>query len=77
MKSYVREEDAGVILKLAGGLCILMFCLEWVVMSLAFVLRYHAFVDGSSRGGNGNANANANGSGKEDDLKNWPWPFQV
>ncbi|KAJ8435155.1 hypothetical protein Cgig2_018983 [Carnegiea gigantea] len=69
LKSYVREEDGAVILKLAGGLCVLMFCLEWVVMSLAFVLRYHAFVDGSV--GSGNV-----GTGKEDDLKNWPWPFQ-
>ncbi|KAL9240696.1 hypothetical protein vseg_014884 [Gypsophila vaccaria] len=66
LQSYVREEDAAVILKMAGGLCVVMFVLEWVVMSLAFVLRYHAFVDGS--GG---------GSGKVDDLKNWPWPFQV
>ncbi|KAK9725228.1 hypothetical protein RND81_05G129800 [Saponaria officinalis] len=71
MKSYVREDDAEVILKMAGGLCVLMFVLEWVVMSLAFVLRYHAFVDG-----NGNGNGNGNG-GKADDLKNWPWPFQV
>jgi len=70
LKSYVREEDGAVILKLAGGLCVLMFCLEWVVMSLAFVLRYHAFADGNV--GRGNA-----GNGKEDDLKNWPWPFQV
>ncbi|KMT15523.1 hypothetical protein BVRB_3g058750 [Beta vulgaris subsp. vulgaris] len=68
MKSYVREEDGAVILKLAGGLCILMFCLEWVVMSLAFVLRYNAF---------GNGTNGVNGSGKEEDLKNWPWPFQV
>ncbi|XP_070016847.1 uncharacterized protein [Nicotiana sylvestris] len=29
--SYVREENGAVILKLAGGLCILIFCLEWVV----------------------------------------------
>ncbi|XP_021774818.1 uncharacterized protein LOC110738718 [Chenopodium quinoa] len=71
MKSYVRFEDAAVILKLAGGLCVVMFFLEWVVMSLAFMLRYHAFVDGTGRGGNGN------GNGKEEDLKNWPWPFQV
>ncbi|CAO2838269.1 unnamed protein product [Amaranthus hypochondriacus] len=70
LKSYVREEDGAVILKLAGGLCILMFCLEWVVMSLAFVLKYHACLDGSRNG-------NVNGGGKEDDLKNWPWPLQV
>ncbi|XP_074281335.1 uncharacterized protein LOC141606196 [Silene latifolia] len=67
LKSYVREEDAVVILKMAGGLCVLMFCLEWIVMTLAFVIRYRGFVEGSGCG---------NG-GKQDDLKNWPWPFQV
>ncbi|GMH28599.1 hypothetical protein Nepgr_030442 [Nepenthes gracilis] len=70
LKSYVREEDGAVILKLAGGLCILMFCLEWVVLVLAFKLRYYAFVEGdSSRTGGGKT--------QEEDLKNWPWPFQV
>lgn len=69
LKSYVREEDGVVILKLAGCLCVVMFCLEWTVMTLAFVLRYHAFVDGG--------HGNWNGNGKEEDLKNWPWPFQV
>ena len=28
LKSYVREEDGAVILKLAGGLTILIFCLS-------------------------------------------------
>ncbi|KAJ6379301.1 hypothetical protein OIU76_016011 [Salix suchowensis] len=46
LKSYVREEDGAVILKLAGGLCLLIFCLEWVVLVLAFLLRYYAFVEG-------------------------------
>ncbi|GAB4854289.1 hypothetical protein Ancab_022875 [Ancistrocladus abbreviatus] len=72
LKSYVREEDGAVILKLAGGLCILMFCLEWVVLLLAFVLRYYAFVEGDLSRNNGG------GRGQdEDNLKNWPWPFQV
>ncbi|XP_074292035.1 uncharacterized protein LOC141618872 [Silene latifolia] len=70
LKTYVREEDGEVILKLGGGLCVLMFCLEWVVMSLAFVLRFHGFVDGNQSG-------NGNGNGGKDDLKNWPWQFQV
>ncbi|KAL3574373.1 hypothetical protein D5086_024986 [Populus alba] len=47
LKSYVREEDGAVILKLAGGLCLLIFCLEWVVLVLAFLLRYYAFVEGN------------------------------
>lgn len=74
LKSYVREEDGSVILKLAGGLSILIFCLEWVVMTLAFFLKYYAHVDG------GNSNALAMRSSKvqqEEDLKDWPWPFQV
>ncbi|KAG6389178.1 hypothetical protein SASPL_150637 [Salvia splendens] len=69
LKSYVREEDGVVILKLAGGLCVLIFCLEWVVLTLAFFLNYYAYVE--RKGGN---------AGKvhdEEDLKSWPWPFQV
>ncbi|XAR71057.1 hypothetical protein NMG60_11028145 [Bertholletia excelsa] len=68
------SEDGSVILKLAGGLCILMFCLEWVVLALAFVLKYYAYVEGNNGGGV------AMKSGKvrqEEDLSNWPWPFQV
>ncbi|KAF3788055.1 hypothetical protein EJ110_NYTH13576 [Nymphaea thermarum] len=42
LKSYVKDEEEEVILKLAGGLCELIFCLEWVVLGLAFVLRYYA-----------------------------------
>ncbi|EPS60808.1 hypothetical protein M569_13992, partial [Genlisea aurea] len=45
LKSYVREEDGVVILKLAGGLCIVAFCLEWVVLTLAFFLNYYAYVE--------------------------------
>ena len=65
LKSYVREEDGEVILKMAGGLCVLIFCLEWVGLSLAFLLRYRAFIDGNLE------------NKKEEDLKNWPWPSQV
>ncbi|CAK7322486.1 unnamed protein product [Dovyalis caffra] len=72
LKSYVREEDGAVILKLAGGLCVLIFCLEWVVLVLAFWLRYYAFVEGN---GNGSAGSR-NGKVQEDELKNWPWPLQ-
>ncbi|PIN23198.1 hypothetical protein CDL12_04060 [Handroanthus impetiginosus] len=77
LKSYVREEDGVVILKLAGGLCILMFCLEWVVLTLAFFLNYYAYVE--KKGINGNKSYGMR-SGKvqdEEDLKSWPWPFQV
>ncbi|GFY91398.1 hypothetical protein Acr_07g0015940 [Actinidia rufa] len=44
--SPVAEEDGSVILKLAGGLCVLIFCLECVVLTLAFFLKYYANVDG-------------------------------
>ncbi|KAG0478359.1 hypothetical protein HPP92_013078 [Vanilla planifolia] len=40
LRSYIREEDAIVILRLVGGLCAAMFCLEWVAMALAFALRF-------------------------------------
>ncbi|KAL3833934.1 hypothetical protein ACJIZ3_008670 [Penstemon smallii] len=73
LRSYVREEDGVVILKLAGGLCVVIFCLEWVVLTLAFFLNYYAYVE---RGNSGSGMR----SGKvqdEEDLKNWPWPFQV
>ncbi|XP_059275959.1 uncharacterized protein LOC132030363 [Lycium ferocissimum] len=46
LKSYVSEEYGVAILKLVGGLSILIFCLERVVLLLAFVLRYNAFVEG-------------------------------
>ena len=76
LKSYVREEDGVVILKLAGGLCVAVFCLEWVVLGLAFVLRYYAFVEGDGIG-NGQSSNQRNGKVQDEDLKNWPWPFQV
>ncbi|KAK9665015.1 hypothetical protein RND81_14G084400 [Saponaria officinalis] len=60
--SYVREEDGAVILRLSGGLCVLMFCLEFVVMWLAFLGRFH---EGS---------LNESG-GKNEELKNWPSQF--
>ncbi|CAH1441280.1 unnamed protein product [Lactuca virosa] len=69
LKSYVREDDAEVILKMAGGLCVLMFCLEWLVLTLAFFLRYYAFVEGSRTGG-GKVQA-------EENSKVWTPPFQV
>uniref|UniRef100_A0A5B7CCB6 Transmembrane protein n=1 Tax=Davidia involucrata TaxID=16924 RepID=A0A5B7CCB6_DAVIN len=72
LKSYVREEDGAVILRLAGGLCVLIFCLEWVSLALAFVLRYYAFVEG-----NGGTSITRNGKAQEDDMGDWPWPFQV
>lgn len=74
LRSYVREEDGAVILKLAGGLCAVIFCLEWVVLTLAFVLRYYAFVEIDGSGGN---SIDRSGKVEEEDLKDWPWPFQV
>ncbi|XP_022893061.1 uncharacterized protein LOC111407668 [Olea europaea var. sylvestris] len=72
LKSYVREEDGVVILKLAGGLCILIFFLEWVVLTLAFFLKYYAYVE--------RENPQAMRSAKvqnEEDLKYLPYPYQV
>ncbi|KAL4561229.1 hypothetical protein LXL04_033392 [Taraxacum kok-saghyz] len=68
LNSYVREDDAAVILKMAGGLCVLMFCLEWLVLTLAFFLRYYAFVEGSQTGSKVQA---------EEDLKGWAPPFRA
>lgn len=80
LKSYVREDDAAVILKMAGGLCVLMFCLEWLVLTLAFFLRYYVS-SSSSTVQLGGSSINKNGAKvrdyEEEDTKNWPWPFQV
>ncbi|KAK7340399.1 hypothetical protein VNO77_21101 [Canavalia gladiata] len=75
LKSYVREEDGSVILKLAGGLTILIFCLEWVVLTLAFFLKYYAYVDGGSSGAV--VPVRSAKVQQDEDLKDWPWPFQV
>ncbi|KAI9185811.1 hypothetical protein LWI28_010874 [Acer negundo] len=81
LKSYVREEDGAVILKLAGGLCVVIFCLEWVVLTLAFFLKYYAIVEGGgdngSSGGGVVAVRRSAKVGQDEDLKDWPWPFQV
>ncbi|XP_024030226.1 uncharacterized protein LOC112094174 [Morus notabilis] len=83
LESYVREEDGAVILKLGGGLSVLIFCLEWVVLTLAFFLKYYAYVEG----GDGKAMVVRRSAKvkqeeglkfqQEEDLKDWPWPFQV
>ncbi|KAL1328654.1 hypothetical protein HN51_038470 [Arachis hypogaea] len=73
LNSYVREDDASVILKLGGGLAALIFCLEWVVLTLAFFLKYYSYVEGSD-GVAARRTAKVQG---QDDLKDWPWPFQV
>jgi hypothetical protein len=39
LRSYVREEDGEVILKLVGGLGAAIFVLEWAALALAFALR--------------------------------------
>ncbi|WCJ38912.1 hypothetical protein M5689_019944 [Euphorbia peplus] len=78
LKSYVREEDGEVILKLGGGLCVLIFCLEWVVLTLAFFLKYYAYVDGDHHVNGGHSVVRRSAKVQQDeDLKDWPWPFQV
>ncbi|MBA0616297.1 hypothetical protein Godav_016355 [Gossypium davidsonii] len=76
LRSYVREDDGVLILKLAGGLCVAVFFLQWVVLGLAFVLRYYVLVEGHGVG-NGGSLKQGNGKVADEDLKNWPWPFQV
>uniref|UniRef100_J3M8P8 Uncharacterized protein n=1 Tax=Oryza brachyantha TaxID=4533 RepID=J3M8P8_ORYBR len=39
LRSYVREEDGDVILRLVGGLGAAIFVLEWAALALAFALR--------------------------------------
>lgn len=77
LKSYVREDSAEKILKLTGGLCVLIFCLEWVVLVLAFVLRYYEFVGGNGNNGKGGS-IHLGGSNKvrDVDVKDLPGPFQ-
>ncbi|XP_048137178.1 uncharacterized protein LOC115748362 [Rhodamnia argentea] len=75
LKSYVREEDGAIILKLAGGLCILMFCLEWVVLTLAFFLKYYASVEGDYNSSSNPLKRSA--KVQEESMSDWPWPFQV
>ncbi|KAF3562174.1 hypothetical protein DY000_02013264 [Brassica cretica] len=75
LKSCVREEDAAVILKLGGGLCVVIFCLDWVVLVLDFFLKHYAYVEG---GGDRSVAVKRSGKVQSDENpKDWPWPFQV
>ncbi|XP_064983737.1 uncharacterized protein LOC135668515 [Musa acuminata AAA Group] len=69
LRSYVREEDGVVILRMVGALCVVIFCMEWMVMALAFVLRYYAYVDGNAMGRSAKVQQGERAS-------NWQ-PFQV
>ncbi|XP_020088805.1 uncharacterized protein LOC109710550 [Ananas comosus] len=75
LRSYVREEDAEVILKMVGGLGIAIFMLEWMVLALAFFLRFYAVVEGGAD--HHEARMRSAKVGNEESLKDWPWPFQV
>ncbi|KAG0494308.1 hypothetical protein HPP92_005302 [Vanilla planifolia] len=70
LKSYVREDDGVIILRMVGALGVVIFCLELVVLALAFVLRYYVYVDGN--GSRRNAKVQS-----DEEMKSWPWPFQV
>ncbi|XP_019434227.1 PREDICTED: uncharacterized protein LOC109340911 [Lupinus angustifolius] len=77
LDSYVREEDGGVILKLGGGLGGVIFLLEWVVLTLAFFLKYYEIVEGNNNN-NGNGVGVRNGKVQQDeDLKDWSLAFKV
>ncbi|KAK4345328.1 hypothetical protein RND71_035504 [Anisodus tanguticus] len=71
LKSYVSEEYGVEILKLVGGLSILIFCLEWVILLLAFVVRYNTYVEGNS---NSKSNYKVD---QDENLKGCPCPIQV
>ncbi|KAG6476681.1 hypothetical protein ZIOFF_065927 [Zingiber officinale] len=73
LKSYVRAEDGVVILRMVGALGVVIFCMEWVVMALAFVLRYYAAVDG---GGIAMRSAKVQQEGEYAATGHWQ-PFQV
>ncbi|WOG82956.1 hypothetical protein DCAR_0102128 [Daucus carota subsp. sativus] len=71
LKSYVNEENGAKILKLTGGLCVLIFCLEWVVLTLAFFLKYYAYLD------NDNSDLGAKRSSKVQGEELAYLPYQV
>ncbi|MQL95350.1 hypothetical protein Taro_028015 [Colocasia esculenta] len=73
LRSYVREEHGAAILRMAGGLCAAVFCVEWVALGLAFVLRYYAGGEGGEPPTRGSAKVQQ----QHEDMSNWPWPFQV
>ncbi|KAL8508677.1 hypothetical protein ACS0TY_019067 [Phlomoides rotata] len=77
LKSYVREDDDVVFLKLTGGLRVLIFCLEWVVFTLVFFLNYYAYVERKGITGSGGYGMMSGKVQDEEDLKSWSWPFQV
>ncbi|XP_058094297.1 uncharacterized protein LOC131240204 [Magnolia sinica] len=70
LRSYVREEDGVMILRLAGGLCVLIFCMEWMVLGLAFVLRYYDYVEGEENG-----SAMKRSAKVQHELSTGPWAY--
>ncbi|KAJ6817514.1 uncharacterized protein M6B38_410250 [Iris pallida] len=69
LQSYVRVEDGVLIMRMVGVLGVVIFCLEWVVLVLAFVMRFYVYVEGG--------NTAKVQLGEEEVAKDWPWPFQV
>ncbi|XP_021772282.1 uncharacterized protein LOC110736382 [Chenopodium quinoa] len=74
LKSYVEEHSGVMILKLAGGLCVVMFCLEWVVLTVAFFLKYYAVVEGSGSDFNGGFRKTAKVGSSEEEMGYLPYP---
>ncbi|KAL9248294.1 hypothetical protein vseg_021633 [Gypsophila vaccaria] len=75
LKSYVMEENAVVILKLAGGLCVVIFVLEWVVLTVAFFLKYYSVVEGGNSGSVGGGVKRSNKVGSTDEEMGYlPYP---
>ncbi|XP_022996789.1 uncharacterized protein LOC111491920 [Cucurbita maxima] len=73
LKSYVREESGTVILKLSGGLSGLIFCLEWIVLVLAFCLKYYLYVEGNGSG----EDLKRSGKVQQFEDSKWAPPFPV
>lgn len=77
IKSYVREDDGVMILKLAGGLSVVMFFLEWVVLTVAFFLKYYAVVEGGTGEvnlGGGGSKRTAKVGSSQDEMGYLPYP---
>jgi len=74
LKSYVREDDGVMILKLAGGLCVAIFCLEWLVLTLAFFLKYYSVVESNGEITLGSTKRSAKVGSSDEERGYLPYP---
>lgn len=71
----MQEEDGVLILRMVGVLGLVTFVLEWVVLALAFAMRFYVRVAGDVNAAAAARVANL-GDGKAEERKDW-LPFQV